>query len=118
MKNAHLSNLTRLLAMLYLGHIPHISAESNLASEFPFIQLVETEDPDCALKDGSMMSLSNSQQGSSVEVWVDRWFMGVQTADHTKHIFNQNNELIPLGCTNTVSGKQHWTIHSVRVMPY
>jgi hypothetical protein len=117
MKPNHLSYLTRLLALLWLGHSTLAWAETNGADDFSYIQLVETEDSDCALKDGSMMSLSNSQQGVSVEVWVDRWFMDVQTADHTKHTFNHHNELIPLGCTNTVSGKQHWTIHSVKKLP-
>lgn len=110
----HVYYLTSLLALLWFGQPTISRAEANLVDEFPYIQLVETEDSDCALKDGSMMSLSNSQSGVSVEVWVDRWFMDVQTADHTKHIFNHNNTLIPLGCTNTVSGQQHWTIHSVK----
>jgi hypothetical protein len=114
MTHIHLSHLASLLALFWLGQPMLVWAETNLADEFPYIQLVETEDSDCALKDGSMMSLSNSQQGVSVEVWVDRWFMDVQTADHTKHIFNHSNALIPLGCTNTVSGKQHWTIHSIK----
>lgn len=113
-----LSYLSSLLALLWLGQSMLSWAESNLTDEFSYIQLVETEDSDCALKDGNMMSLSNSQQGVSVEVWVDRWFMDVQTADHTKHIFNHNNTLIPLGCTNTVSGKQHWTIHSVKKLAH
>jgi len=117
MKPSYLSYLTSLLALLWLGHSTLAWAETNGADDFSYIQLVETEDSDCALKDGSMMSLSKSQQGVSVEVWVDRWFMDVQTADHTKHTFNHHNELIPLGCTNTVSGKQHWTIHSVKKLP-
>lgn len=114
MTRIHLSLLASLLALLWFSQSTLSWAGTNPEHEFSYIQLVETEDSDCALKDGSMMSLSNSQQGVSVEVWVDRWFMDVQTADHTKHIFNHDNALIPLGCTNTVSGKQHWTIYSVK----
>lgn len=114
MRHTKLSYLTSLIATLWLVQSTLARAETDLVDEFSYIRLVETEDSDCALKDGSMMSLSNNKQGASVEVWVDRWFMDVQTADHTKHTFKHTNDLIPLGCTNTVSGKQHWTIHSVK----
>jgi|APLak6261669570_1056073.scaffolds.fasta_scaffold02207_3 hypothetical protein len=117
MTHTQLYYLTGLFAALCLGHLTPTWAASSVESGFPNIQLVETEDSDCALKDGNMMSISNSQPGQPVEVWVDRWFMNVQTADHTKHTFNHSNDLIPLGCTNTVSGKQHWTIHSVKILP-
>lgn len=86
------------------------------STEPAVVKLVEIEDSDCALKDGMMVTLSNSQLNQFVEVWVDRWYMGVQTADHTKHTFNNTNEMIPLGCSNTLSGKQHWTIHSVKIL--
>ncbi|WP_020182091.1 MULTISPECIES: hypothetical protein [unclassified Methylotenera] len=82
-----------------------------------FIQLVGKEDADCAMKDGQMMLLASSSQDHTIEVWVDRWFMEVQTADHTKHVLSIDTPTSLLGCSNTLSGKQRWTIHSAKVLP-
>jgi hypothetical protein len=77
------------------------------------VVLVESEDERCVANDGKMISLEAKNLPYSVAVWVDRWFMEVQTADHTKHILSASLSQAALGCSNTNSGHQHWTIHSV-----
>jgi len=85
-------------------------ANSNMPVE---VVLVESEDERCVANDGKMISLEAKNLPYRVAVWVDRWFMDVQTADHTKHILSASLSLAALGCSNTNSGHQHWTIHSV-----
>ncbi|MGZ8961570.1 MAG: hypothetical protein ACXW1P_09040 [Methylophilaceae bacterium] len=77
------------------------------------VVLVESEDERCVANDGKMISLEAKNLPYRVAVWVDRWFMEVQTADHTKHLLSARLSQAALGCSNTNSGHQHWTIHSV-----
>ena len=77
------------------------------------ISMVETEDERCVANDGKMISLEAKNLSRSMMVWVDRWFMEVQTADHTRQILSKEDSLVALGCSNTYSGPQRWTIYSV-----
>lgn len=78
------------------------------------VHFIETEDASCVVNDSKLISLESLNPSEALEVWVDRWFMNVQTADHTKHVLSGNQLISPLGCANTVQGPQHWTIHSVK----
>lgn len=80
------------------------------------VSLLELEDADCALKDGKLIALMNSDTETAFEVWVDRWFMNVQTPDHTKHVLSPGHAPVPLGCSSTRAGDQHWTVHSIKII--
>jgi len=80
------------------------------------VNLVELEDADCAQKDGKLVALMNSDAETTFEVWVDRWFMNVQTADHTKHVLPPGHAPVPLGCSSTRAGDQHWTLYSIKAI--
>jgi len=92
-----------------LDSIAISSADSNKAD----VYMVETEDERCVANDGKLVSLEAKNLTASIVVWVDRWFMDVQTADHTKQILSKDANQAALGCSNTYSGRQHWTIYSV-----
>lgn len=82
------------------------------------VLLVETDAEDCLAHGGKLVSLQrNVDSPSEVEVWVDRWFMNVQTADHTKHRLSPDVAIADLGCSITGSGAQRWTIHTVIAVP-
>lgn len=77
---------------------------------------VESNNADCATDDSKMISIKNTGH-QELEVWLDRWFMGVQTGDHTKHILKSDDNTHDLGCSVTRRGeKQHWIIYSVKPM--
>lgn len=78
------------------------------------VSLIELEDADCAQKDGKLIALMNSDAEAAFEVWVDRWFMNVQTPDHTKHVLPPGQAPVPLGCSSTRAGDQHWTLYSIK----
>jgi len=78
------------------------------------VSLIELEDADCAQKDGKLIALMNSDTETTFEVWVDRWFMNIQTPDHTKHILPPGQSPVPLGCSSTRAGDQHWTLYSTK----
>lgn len=77
------------------------------------IQFMELDESDCVTKEGKLIALQNSDSLATFEVWVDRWFLGVQTPDHTKHLLRPGQAPTPLGCSNTNSGKQNWTLFSI-----
>ncbi|HRA28020.1 MAG TPA: hypothetical protein PLT61_00520 [Acinetobacter johnsonii] len=77
------------------------------------VTFIETDDSTCVVNDGKLISLQIQDQAQDWVVWVDRWYMNVQTADHTKHTLTTSQPMIDLGCSNTYSGPQHWTIHSI-----
>lgn len=78
------------------------------------VALIEDDSAECLANDGKLIRLKSDAR-KTIVVWLDRWFMGVQTADHTKHVMQSEDEPIALGCSVTRDGeKQHWTIASVR----
>jgi len=80
------------------------------------VALVEDDSSECLANDGKLILLK-SEADTVVEVWLDRWFMGVQTADHTKHTLKPGDEAVALGCSQTRDKeKQHWTIASVKAL--
>lgn len=89
-------------------------AEAGQASFESQVHFVETEDANCVVNDSKLISLQSLNASDTLEVWVDRWFINVQTADHTKHILSADQLMAPLGCANTVQGRQFWTIDSVK----
>lgn len=76
----------------------------------PLLQLQDSAA--CAAHNGKQVVLVHSGGDQTLTVWVDRWFMGIQTADHTKHIL-MPQEVVALGCTLTNAGEQAWTVSSV-----
>ena len=85
------------------------------AADTALVSLIEDESSECLANDGALIMLK-SESAETVVVWLDRWFMGVQTADHTKHVIQPGDEPIALGCSRTRDKeKQHWTIASVSI---
>ena len=79
------------------------------------VSLVESEDERCVANDGKMVTLQAHDLSQTLVVWIDRWFMGVQTADHTRHVLSKDHEQSELGCSITYSGPQSWSIYSVNL---
>lgn len=75
------------------------------------VELREVADADCAEKMGRLVVLVNVSDAPLI-AWVDRWFMEVQTPDHTKHALAPG-EQHPLGCSSTRAGEQHWRVARV-----
>jgi hypothetical protein len=81
------------------------------------VQLIEVDDADCAVNDGKLITLTNTEPQSGKVVWIDRWYLDKQTADHTKHVLDREHPSASLGCSITRAGNQHWTIYSVADLP-
>lgn len=101
-----------------LAFCPFASADELTENQARQIILVELEDADCVQKDGKLIALTNSDAGTTFEVWVDRWFLNIQTADHTRHILSPGQGPVALGCSQTRAGAQHWTIYSIKAIPH
>lgn len=87
--------------------------------ETELVTLVETDDSLCLAHGGMLVTLqlTEASQTGVVEVWIDRWFMQVQTADHTKHSLTAAEPAHELGCSHSIAGPQHWTISSIKHLP-
>lgn len=84
------------------------------AAEINSVVFVESNHADCSSDDSKMISIK-STSNQTLEVWLDRWFMDVQTADHTKHVLAPGDNTHELGCSVTRRGeKQHWIIYSTK----
>jgi len=101
-----------------------VAAQSCFADEVEqaLVRLIETDDSLCLAHGGKMVSLqltesAMSMQEGPVEVWVDRWFMQVQTADHTKHLLTAETPEKELGCSQSIAGPQHWTLSTIKRLP-
>lgn len=86
------------------------------------VRLVETDDSLCLAHGGKLVSVQLTDadtilQEGPVEVWVDRWFMQVQTADHTRHILTIEEPEKELGCSHSLAGPQHWTLSTIKRLP-
>ncbi|MEQ1602251.1 MAG: hypothetical protein HOP04_14050 [Methylophilaceae bacterium] len=96
------------------------SAEFDIKAEYADrVKFVELDESDCIAKEGKLIALqlvTSNTDMALYEVWIDRWFMDVQTADHTRQVLQAGKDPLPLGCSNTYSGKQYWTIYSVKLL--
>lgn len=96
--------------LLSLAFSLHAAESGNGAQ----VGLIEDDSSECLANDGKLILLK-SDAAETMVVWLDRWFMGVQTADHTKHIIQPGDEPIALGCSVTRDKeKQYWTIASAQ----
>ncbi|MDP8568231.1 hypothetical protein [Methylophilus aquaticus] len=111
--------LVWLLGVLLLGTPAAAMADSptELPAPETVVMLVETDEAQCLVNDGKLISLTLKDATQLVEVWVDRWFMQVQTADHTKHVLSPQHPEVALGCSRSNAGPQHWTVHHVTLLP-
>lgn len=107
------------LLLVWLGVPPLCQAED---AALELVRLVETDDSLCLAHGGKMVSLQLTEaalpvQEGPVEVWVDRWFMQVQTADHTRHVLTSDKPETELGCSHSIAGPQHWTLATIKRLP-
>lgn len=105
----------QLIRLLFILSIGFISSTNVYAEENNGVTFIESNHADCASDDSKMISIKSTSGNQPIEVWLDRWFMGVQTADHTKHILTADDNTHDLGCSVTRRGeKQQWIIYSVK----
>lgn len=110
--------LVRLAASFWLLCVCAAAA----ASEADWVTLSESDDSLCLAHGGQLISLqltamAMADLAGDVEVWVDRWFMQVQTADHTRHVLNTHAPMAELGCSQSIAGPQHWTLSVIKRLP-
>ncbi|MFD0911965.1 hypothetical protein [Methylophilus luteus] len=106
---------------------PVTLVESPVTQAESLVTLVETDDSLCLAHGGQLILVRlteaalNSAQAAvevwQVEVWVDRWFMQVQTADHTRHVLTAETPEQELGCSQSLAGPQHWTLGASKRLP-
>lgn len=92
------------------------------AVEQAWVEMVEIDDSLCMAHGGQLVSLRLTEaalatEHGPVEVWVDRWFMQVQTADHTRQVLSAESPEKELGCSHSLAGPQHWTLGPIKRLP-
>lgn len=108
--------------VLIAASLPASAEEGAASSEAAWVMLEETDDSLCLAHGGMLVTLALTDSGKTaaaagLEVWVDRWFMQVQTADHTRHQLTAEHPSQELGCSQSVAGPQHWTLSTIKRLP-
>lgn len=112
----------RLLTALILLVASVAARPDTLTPAHAWVTLEASDDALCLAHGGQRISLVWTDAGriaapEGVVVWLDRWFMQVQTADHTRHEIHAAHPSQALGCTQTIAGPQHWTVDRVTPLP-
>lgn len=108
--------------LLTAASLPASAEEGAASSEAAWVMLEETDDSLCLAHGGRLVMLALTDSGKTaapagLEVWVDRWFMQVQTADHTRHQLTAEHPSQELGCSQSIAGPQHWTLSTIKRLP-
>lgn len=108
--------------LLAVASLPASAEEGAASSEAAWVMLEETDDSLCLAHGGRLVTLALTDSGKTaapagLEVWVDRWFMQVQTADHTRHQLTAEHPSQELGCSQSIAGPQHWTLSTIKRLP-
>lgn len=108
--------------LLAVASLPASAEEAAASSEATWVILEETDDSLCLAHGGKLITLALTDSGqraapAGFEVWVDRWFMQVQTADHTRHQLTAEHPSQALGCSQSIAGPQHWTLSTTKRLP-
>lgn len=75
-----------------------------------FVQFVEEFAGTCVARNGVQIQVKNTHPTRRLRVWLDRFHMGVATADRSRSDLAPGAEPEPLGCSHTDTGKQEWRV--------
>lgn len=111
--------LPAVACVLVTVSLPARAEEGVASNEATWVILEETDDSLCLAHGGKLITLALTDSGqraapAGLEVWVDRWFMQVQTADHTRHQLTAEHPSQELGCSQSIAGPQHWTLSTIK----
>ncbi|WP_275357147.1 hypothetical protein [Methylophilus sp. YYY-1] len=114
--------LPAVACVLVTASLPARAEEGVASNEATWVILEETDDSLCLAHGGKLITLALTDSGqraapAGLEVWVDRWFMQVQTADHTRHQLTVEHSSQELGCSQSIAGPQHWTLSTIKRLP-
>lgn len=79
-----------------------------------YLKFVEDFAASCVSRNGVQYQVKNTHPTRRMRVWLDRFHMGVATADRSRSDLAPGAEPEPLGCSRTDTGTQEWRV--VRVI--
>jgi len=74
------------------------------------VEWLKLGDAHCETNGGEMLAVRNKDAERTLVIWLDRWFMGVKTADRGHHELAPGDAPLQLGCSATDGGEQHWEL--------
>jgi hypothetical protein len=81
------------------------------------LEWVAEPEAQCVQLGGTMTGLRNRDRSRTLRVWVERWYLDVLTADRSRHDLPPDGCVRQLGCSETRSGAQRWTVVDARFLP-
>mgnify|MGYP000022832597 CR=1 FL=1 len=81
------------------------------------LEWVAEPEAQCVQLGGTMTGLRNRDRSRTLRVWVERWYLDVLTADRSRHDLPPDGSVRQLGCSETRSGAQRWTVVDARFLP-
>jgi len=93
-----------------------VLARRQLQPTRPLAELSSGEDERCVSNGGRLVSVRRieADDARALRVWIERWHLGMRTADRTRHDFVPGAADAALGCSRTVDGEQRWEIVETR----
>lgn len=74
------------------------------------VEWLKLNESHCVGKGGQMVAIHNKDPNRAIEVWLDRWYMGVKTADRGYHKLAPGATELQLGCSMTDGAEQRWEL--------
>jgi hypothetical protein len=93
-------------ALLLLAALPLRADEEPAA----YLKFVEDFAAGCVSRNGVQYQVKNTHPTRRIRVWLDRFHMGVATADRSRSDLAPGAEPEPLGCSRTDTGAQEWRV--------
>lgn len=81
------------------------------------VQWLKLEDAHCQARGGEMIAVRSADPDRTVEIWLDRVYMGVKTGDRGRHELAPGAPALELGCSATDGGAQRWDLVDAKFAP-
>lgn len=88
--------------------------QDRAADALEWLRLNESQ---CVAKGGQLLAIHNKDPHRAIEVWLDRWYMGVKTGDRGHHRLAPGTTDLPLGCSFTDGAEQRWELVEAKFLP-
>jgi hypothetical protein len=84
---------------------------------FESVEWHKLDESQCVTKGGQMVAVQNKHKSKSVDVVLDRWYMGKKTPDRGHHRLAPGEPPMELGCSETDGAEQKWELVSAQFVP-
>ncbi|MCA0177753.1 MAG: hypothetical protein LCH73_15955 [Proteobacteria bacterium] len=102
---------TAALCVLALLTQPAWAADDEPTTYVAFVQEPAAR---CVQLGGMQVLVKSTHPSRAIQIWLDRYQLGVGTGDRSRALLAPGGEPEPLGCTQNLTGAQEWRLARAR----